>query len=269
MTHPASTLRFREVQRFPPWLVLVATLVGVGLLIILLGSSLRTDVHDDAVYVRYFPFHAKPRRLPYGDIQSCAARTYDPIREYGGWGLRGSAHDRAWNMRGKQGVQLVFHDGTRLLLGSQHAETLADAINAAKAGAGGAPFIEVQRHAAWWVWLVSILVLAPATALFWALKLEIEVRQDGLHARLFPLHVRFRRFPFDTIQSATARTYRPIRDYGGWGLRGLGRDRAWNMSGNHGVQLVFHDGRRLLLGSQQAGELAAALTEGLRSWGGS
>lgn len=269
MTHPTPTRRFREVQHFPPWVVLVVTIVTAGVLIMLLGGSLRTAVHDDAVYVRYFPFHAKPRRLPYVEIQSCAARTYDPLGEYGGWGLRGSARNRAWNVRGKRGVQLVFHDGTRLLLGSQRADALADAINAAKAGTGGVPFIEVQRHAAWWVWLVSGLVLLPTAALFWVLKLETEVRQDGLYARFFPLHVRFQHFPFATIQSATTRTYRPIRDYGGWGLRGWGRDRAWNMSGNQGVQLVFDDGRRLLLGSQRAGELAAAMTTGLRSRGGS
>lgn len=262
--HPTSALRFREVQRFPPWLVVLVTIVAAAALLVLLGSNLRTDVRTDAVYVRYFPFHVKPRRLAYDEIRSCTPRTYDPIGEYGGWGLRGRGDDRAWNMRGSQGVQLVFHDGRRLLLGSQRAEALAAAINAAKSGTGGVPFVEVQWHTEWWVWLLCVLVLGLGTALVWALQLETEVRPDGLHARLFPLHLRFRYFPFETMESAAARTYRPLLEYGGWGLRGWGRNRAWNISGNQGVQLVFRDGRRLLLGSQRAGDLAAALTEGIR-----
>ena len=268
MIHPASSPRFVEVQRFPPWIILLVTILTAASLLVLLGGNLRIDVHADAVYVRYFPFHAKPHRLPYTDIRTCVARSYDPLGEYGGWGLRGRDANRAFNVRGRQGVQLTFHDGRRLLLGSQRADALAAAINAAKAGAGEVSFTEVQRHAAWWVWLLAGLLLMPGAVLAWMFKLETAVRPDGLHARFFPLHLRFRHFPFATIESATARTYKPVREYGGWGLRGWGRNRAWNMSGNQGVQLVFRDGRRLLLGSQRARELAAVLTAGLRSQGG-
>lgn len=56
-----------------------------------------------------------------------------------------------------------------------------------------------------------------------------------------------------------ARTYSPLREYGGWGIRGFGSNRAYNVSGNHGVELVLKDGRKVLIGSQRADDLALAI----------
>ncbi len=55
-------------------------------------------------------------------------------------------------------------------------------------------------------------------------------------------------------------TYRPIADYGFWGIR-AGRDgeRALIARGNRGVRLELTDGTRLLIGSQRPEALAAAL----------
>ena len=59
-----------------------------------------------------------------------------------------------------------------------------------------------------------------------------------------------------------ARTYRPILEYGGWGIRyTMGRGWAYNVSGNQGVQLELASGKRILIGSQRAEELARAIGE--------
>ena len=74
---------------------------------------------------------------------------------------------------------------------------------------------------------------------------------------LFPLYRR--RIALADIASAEAVTYSPIADYGGWGIRGFGSSVALNARGNQGVRLTLRDGRRILVGSQRPGELAAAL----------
>jgi hypothetical protein len=60
-------------------------------------------------------------------------------------------------------------------------------------------------------------------------------------------------------------TYRPIADYGFWGVRS-GRDgeRALIARGNRGVRLELMDGTRLLIGSQRPEVLATALEQSLR-----
>ncbi|MBW2453742.1 MAG: hypothetical protein JRI68_04495 [Deltaproteobacteria bacterium] len=42
--------------------------------------------------------------------------------------MKGWANNRALNISGDEGVQLVMHDGHRLLLGSQRADSLEQAI---------------------------------------------------------------------------------------------------------------------------------------------
>ncbi len=59
--------------------------------------------------------------------------------------------------------------------------------------------------------------------------------------------------------------YRPLRDYGGWGIR-YGRDgeRILNARGDRGVRLHFADGQRLVIGSQNPELLASALERARR-----
>ena len=67
------------------------------------------------------------------------------------------------------------------------------------------------------------------------------------------------RVPLTEIVHADAVSYHPIRDYGGWGIRGLGRRRALNMRGDQGVLVTRTDGSTLLVGSQKPRELLAVL----------
>jgi hypothetical protein len=88
--------------------------------------------------------------------------------------------------------------------------------------------------------------------------LHTEVRPDGLYVRFVPF-TRQHRFDWSEIVSAEARRYRPILEYGGWGIRWSGKGKAYNVHGDRGVQLVLADGRRLLIGSQEAEALARAI----------
>ncbi len=67
------------------------------------------------------------------------------------------------------------------------------------------------------------------------------------------------RVPLDDVVRAEAVEYRPVRDYGGWGLRGFGRRRAVSARGNRGVLLVRRDGSTVLVGSKDPRKLLAAL----------
>ena len=100
---------------------------------------------------------------------------------------------------------------------------------------------------------LELLVLA----LLASMELRVQVDPGVLRITFTPF-VR-RAIPAAEIASAAACTYRPLADYGGWGIR-LGRSgRAYNVSGNRGVQLELRDGRRVLVGSQRPEELASAL----------
>jgi hypothetical protein len=90
--------------------------------------NLTTRVTGDGIELRFAPF---PRRvIPLGEISKVYARQYRPIREYGGWGIKGTFKNRAYNVSGDRGVQLELVNGKRLLIGSQRSEELERVIEA-------------------------------------------------------------------------------------------------------------------------------------------
>jgi hypothetical protein len=91
------------------------------------------------------------------------------------------------------------------------------------------------------------------------MNLTTEIRSDGLYFRFFPFHLSFRRIAVEEIKDLKACTYSPIKDYGGWGIRYGRKGKAYNVSGNRGVQFELSSGKRLLIGSRRPEELAEAL----------
>eukprot|EP01108_Squamamoeba_japonica_P009783 TRINITY_DN9299_c0_g1_i1.p1 TRINITY_DN9299_c0_g1~~TRINITY_DN9299_c0_g1_i1.p1 ORF type:complete len:184 (-),score=5.19 TRINITY_DN9299_c0_g1_i1:219-770(-) len=114
--------------------------------------------------------------------------------------------------------------------------------------------------------LAVALIFFLITWLLFALKLSITVEDSGcLEVTYYPLKSEIKFRP-DEIESAEAVDYAPIREFGGWGLRANRSAECFNMHGTRGVLIQFRecgeDGKRrknLLLGSQKADELAAAL----------
>ena len=93
-----------------------------------------------------------------------------------------------------------------------------------------------------------------------AVKLTTEVRADGVYYCFSPLHLSFRRIGFDEMGRYEALRYRPLLEYGGWGLRIRYRRRAYSISGDRGVRFTLPDGRTILLGSLKAEAFASAIS---------
>ena len=104
---------------------------------------------------------------------------------------------------------------------------------------------------------LTMFLPAALVAILLFLELHVTVADAGVRIRMLP-------FANRTIEPAQiarweARTYRPILEYGGWGVRFGPRGRAYNVSGDRGVELTLANGKRVLIGSQRSEELAAAI----------
>ena len=104
----------------------LAVLFGIGLAYLFYSMRLVTEVRSDGLYIRFFPL--THQEIPFGDIKRCEVRTYKPIREFGGWGIRYGKGGKAYNVSGNRGVQLELLHGKRLLIGSGRPEELVRAI---------------------------------------------------------------------------------------------------------------------------------------------
>ena len=71
----------------------------------------------------------RARRVPLGDIQSVETVTFDPLRDYGGYGVRSSRQGTTHIAGGTRGVRLRLAKGATLVIGSQRAEELAGILS--------------------------------------------------------------------------------------------------------------------------------------------
>jgi hypothetical protein len=115
--------------------------------------------------------------------------------------------------------------------------------------------------------LLSGALLWPAFAVavvvavwFLRLKLVTEVRDNGLYICFVWLWPE-RTIPWEQVRSVETRTYRPIRDFGGWGVRWAARGIVYHARGNRGARMVLASGERVLVGSQRPEELARTIAE--------
>lgn len=150
-------------------------------------------------------------------------------------------------------------------------------------------FREVQRFNQIWIWLTVVALAAVfwrlafkhffhwppalpplrewALLFFWLLfgiflpgfislcRLITEVRDDGIYFRVLPFHREFKKLPFQDFKRYEMLVYRRI----GWGVHYGNKGRAYNISGDRGLEFTFHDGRQLLIGSQKVREFLHAI----------
>lgn len=117
--------------------------------------------------------------------------------------------------------------------------------------------------------LSSVLIILAIFCTFWFLfRLETRIDEDGIQYRYLPFHRKPRLRSWDKIRDVSVRKYNPILEYGGWGYRiGLRKKRALNVKGNMGIQIIYKNGRQLLLGTQRPKDAEAVINHYLKNPG--
>ena len=116
------------------WMALLAMSILLFLVVgLLLLLQLKTKIDEVGVHYRFVPFHLKQNSILWQDIKSAQVRKYEPLKEYGGWGIKGySKKNRAYNVKGNIGLQLVLKNGNKILLGTQKEEEIKQFLNSKK-----------------------------------------------------------------------------------------------------------------------------------------
>ena len=109
----------------------------------------------------------------------------------------------------------------------------------------------------WFMWLFWLIFGIGFPIAFYLMRLIVEVKDAAVSIKYIPLTRR--QIGISEIREVHAKSYNPIRDYGGWGIRGFSNRRAYNVQGNRGVELVLIDDRSVMIGSQKPEELTLAI----------
>jgi len=109
---------------------------------------------------------------------------------------------------------------------------------------------------------VGAAVLGPfiVFVVFKVFRLDTQIDESGVSYRLAPIHRKMVLKKWEDIERAYVRQYKPIWEYGGWGMRySLRNGDAYNVSGNMGLQLVMKNGKKILIGTQKPDEVNTVL----------
>ena len=145
----------------------------------------------------------------------------------------------------------------------------------------GKIYFEIQQFRQKWIWIILLFVLfalfLPIFSgmisillsvililtgfcfiwLFYNMKLITEIKDDSIHIKFLPFIARV--IYFNEITKYKIRQYKPIVEYGGWGIRFNKSGKAYTVSGNIGMQIQMSTGKGVLIGTQQPNEFLEAM----------
>lgn len=106
-----------------PFNILITSLIpSVMACALILLCNLRTEWHPDGFRYKFFPFHLNWHLIRKEDIVRMYIRKYSPLKEFGGWGIRGAFPPKAYNTKGNMGIQFELKSGRKILFGTQKPE---------------------------------------------------------------------------------------------------------------------------------------------------
>ena len=102
---------------------------------------LETVIDKDGVYERFFPFQLKYRFTPWDYIIDAIVMKNNPIKEFGGWGMRVKLINfgrhgirygigkKAYTISGNYVLQLTLNNNKKIIIGTQKPEELEEFLD--------------------------------------------------------------------------------------------------------------------------------------------
>lgn len=104
---------------------------------------------------------------------------------------------------------------------------------------------------------IAFVVTVGVGLLFYHMKLITQIDNAKIHIRFTPFVNKT--IHWTEVNRAFITTYKPIMEYGGWGIRRRTGKTAYSVSGKQGLQLVLKNGKMILIGTQKSDEIAYLL----------
>ncbi len=105
-------------------IVMISMNLAFGfLLFIIVKMRLIININEVSIYFEMPPFK-KPTEYKFDEIEYLYVRKYYPVYQYGGWGWRG-IKNKAYNISGRWGIQIVLKNKKQILLGIKKHEEAA------------------------------------------------------------------------------------------------------------------------------------------------
>jgi hypothetical protein len=113
-------------------------------------------------------------------------------------------------------------------------------------------FMSTDEDASPTAMVTTILILVGLIVVEQLMHAYVTIRPDAVRMGFWPI---FRRtIPFSEIASVGTMKINPMRDYGGWGVKGKSRSEKgmlFSAGGHHGLMITTRDGRRYVVTARE------------------
>ena len=125
-------------------------------------------------------------------------------------------------------------------------------------------YVEENSKMTTYEFVLNLIGITISVAFIFFFKLKTRIDEKGIQYQFSPFHLKMKLMKWEAIKRAEVRTYDPISEYGGWGLKGgllwnKEKGKCVNISGNIGIQVALKNGKKLLIGTQKKEEAKQVL----------
>lgn len=114
---------------------------------------------------------------------------------------------------------------------------------------------ESDRHEGMLALIAVFGVMALVMALIFNIKLETRIDEKGIHYKYFPF-IKWRLIEKSQIREAEVKSFNPLTDHGGWGIKGNSTTKAFTVMGDSGLLIDLGEKKKILIGTQKPRELS-------------
>lgn len=108
----------------PNTVLIIFTLFFTALTLFFCVLKLQTIINNKGVHYRFYPIQKNYRVKNWDDIKTADVVKYNPILDYGGWGIK----HNSYTVKNNIGIQLVLKNNKKLLIGTQKKEDVKKTI---------------------------------------------------------------------------------------------------------------------------------------------
>lgn len=104
-------------------------------------------------------------------------------------------------------------------------------------------------------WVIAIIVLLLSS------HLKSEYSGEEIRIKYFPFHLKEVSYKKSDIKQIEKIRYEALGSFGGWGIRFGNGMKCFTVSGNQGIVLTLHNGKKRLIGTKKTMEIKNFLEE--------
>jgi len=105
--------------------IVIFTIVFAAFMVFFLSQNLSTKIDERGIYIKFFPYHRRWRLYEWEKIAHCELKNYNPMFEFGGWGIRPGVY----SVSGNSGLLLHFKSGKpKLMIGTRKTEEMQQVL---------------------------------------------------------------------------------------------------------------------------------------------